>query len=194
MFLLLAWFHHSDWGQGLNVPVYDFFMKMSVDETWLKIWFGITQVGAGWWIYSVIFLVCAFGVWNRQLKFSWRSLAVLVGLCLVNPALKLVFASARPVTFAPHLLDPQTYSFPSGHTVNAVILFFFLPALLNHVFPASQSRYRKLQALLASVGVLFIGSSRLALGVHWLTDVLAGVCVGAGVVLLMKHEIQRSHF
>jgi undecaprenyl-diphosphatase len=103
-------------------------------------------------------------------------LAAIAGGALVSTLLKNVFARPRPELVA-HLVDVRSLSFPSGHAMLSAVTFLTLGAVLARV----QSR-RRLKAYLLGVAVLLtllVGISRVYLGVHWPTDVLAGWCAGA---------------
>jgi undecaprenyl-diphosphatase len=83
--------------------------------------------------------------------------------------LKQIFAAPRP-DLLPHLDIVHSFSFPSGHSAGAMILFGGL-ALISG---------RRWTYVLGGAGVALIGVSRIWLGVHWPSDVLAGWIVGVG--------------
>lgn len=89
--------------------------------------------------------------------------------------LKQVFARARP-DVAPHLDNISNLSFPSGHATSAIAILL-LAAL---IMPARQ---RTLWIGLAVIGAGAIGASRIALGVHWPSDVLGGYLWGTGFAM-----------
>ena len=95
---------------------------------------------------------------------------------ILSELLKQVFARPRPELVA-HLVDVHTMSFPSGHAMSSAVTFLTLGALLTRV----QSRWRlKIYSFsLAIFLTILVGLSRVYLGVHWPTDVLAGWCAGA---------------
>jgi undecaprenyl-diphosphatase len=100
----------------------------------------------------------------------------IAGGVVLSEGLKQVFARPRPELVA-HLVEVQTASFPSGHAMLSAVTFLTLGALLARI----QSD-RRLKAYVISVAIvltLLIGASRVYLGVHWPTDVLAGWCAGA---------------
>jgi undecaprenyl-diphosphatase len=110
----------------------------------------------------------------------WRAVALLVlslpGGLLLNTLLKAGFGRPRPELVA-RLMEVQTPSFPSGHAMLSAIGFLTLGALL-----ASGSRRRRHRAYILTMAVLLtllVGGSRVWLGVHWPSDVLAGWCLGA---------------
>lgn len=95
---------------------------------------------------------------------------------LVNSLLKLSFDRPRP-ELVPHETYVYTASFPSGHSMMAAVVYLTLAALLARTQP-----HRRTRAFFLVVGVLItllVGSSRVYLGVHWPTDVLAGWTAGA---------------
>ena len=103
-------------------------------------------------------------------------LFAIAGGAVLSELLKHVFARPRPELVA-HLVDVHTMSFPSGHAMSSAVTFLTLGALLTRV----QTRWRlKIYSLsLAIFLTILVGLSRLYLGVHWPTDVLAGWCAGA---------------
>ena len=103
-------------------------------------------------------------------------LFAILGGAVLSELLKQIFARPRPELVA-HLVDVHTASFPSGHAMSSAVTFLTLGALLSRV----QSR-RRLKIYLLSLAIfltLLVGASRIYLGVHWPTDVLAGWCAGA---------------
>ncbi|RAI39184.1 phosphatase PAP2 family protein [Rhodoplanes roseus] len=108
-------------------------------------------------------------------------LVSVAGGALLVDGLKLVIARPRPDLVA-HLVDVSTYSFPSGHATASAVTFLTLGVLLARV----QAR-RRVKAYVIGVAViltLVIGASRVYLGVHWPSDVLAGWCLGAAWAML----------
>lgn len=104
-----------------------------------------------------------------------------VGGLLLSHALKWGFARPRP-DLVPHGQAVYTQSFPSAHAMLSAVVYLTLGALLAR----TQPRRRAKLYFLAVAGLLtvLVGVSRVYLGVHWPTDVLAGWAVGAGWALL----------
>ncbi|MEZ5656349.1 MAG: phosphatase PAP2 family protein [Sphingobium sp.] len=103
------------------------------------------------------------------------ALAVAGGAAL-SVAIKSFFLRPRP-EIVPHLVSVSTPSFPSGHAMNSAIVYLTLTVLL-----ARSERNRSVQVYLVGSAVavtLLVGSTRVFLGVHWPSDVLAGWAVGA---------------
>jgi undecaprenyl-diphosphatase len=112
---------------------------------------------------------------------SMRGAALLVlfsviGGTLLSSLLKFGFDRPRPDLVA-HLVQVQTASFPSGHALLSAVTYLTLGALLARVL--GQLRLKLYVMGVALFFTLVIGSTRVYLGVHWPTDVLAGWLVGA---------------
>jgi undecaprenyl-diphosphatase len=108
---------------------------------------------------------------------------IAVSVCgggVLSTILKMMFDRARPEV-VPHAIEVYSASFPSGHAMLATTTYLTLGTLLAEVQPRRRVKLYLLSwAVLLSVA---IGTSRVYLGVHWPTDVLAGWCVGAAWAL-----------
>lgn len=98
------------------------------------------------------------------------------GGTLLSTLLKFGFDRPRPDLVA-HLVDVRTLSFPSGHAMLSAVTYLTLGVLIARVSP--KRRIKVYVAVVALVLTLCIGLSRIYLGVHWPTDVLAGWSIGA---------------
>ncbi len=101
--------------------------------------------------------------------------ASVLGGVLISTLLKLSFDRARPEV--PHTARVFTASFPSGHATLSAITFLTLGALLTRI--ETDRRVKAYFMGLAVFLTIMVGLSRLYLGLHYPTDVLAGWCVGA---------------
>ncbi|ABI75362.1 PAP2 domain protein [Hyphomonas neptunium ATCC 15444] len=136
----------------------------------------ITALGG----YTILILLTLGAALYRIARKDYVTAGVVVAAigsgALVTNLLKLGFDRARP-DFVEHLTHAASSSFPSGHATQAAIAFLTLGALM-----ARTQENRRVKALILG-GALFltilVGISRLYLGVHWPTDVLAGWCLGA---------------
>lgn len=110
--------------------------------------------------------------------------AAVYGGMFFNAALKQVFQRARPIVEDPLLLLPSytSYSFPSGHAMASTLLYASLAILAAHALQRRAARI--LVMVCAGLLIAAIGASRVYLGVHYLTDVLAGVLVAVAWLLL----------
>jgi undecaprenyl-diphosphatase len=104
-----------------------------------------------------------------------------VGGQILSSLLKLGFHRPRP-DLVPHLTHVYTASFPSGHSLMAAVTYLTLGALLASV--QASIRIKVFFLTLAAILTVLIGVSRVYLGVHWPSDVVAGWAVGAAWALL----------
>ena len=127
----------------------------------------------------------------RKYKVALFVLAAIGGGTLVSTLLKLGFDRPRPDLVA-HAVDVRSASFPSGHALMSAVTYLTLGALLARLQP---KRRLKLYILaIALTLTIIIGVSRVYLGVHWPTDVLAGWCIGSAWALacwLVAYWLQR---
>jgi undecaprenyl-diphosphatase len=136
----------------------------------------ITALGS----YAVLSgVVCAVIIYllmaGQRASAFWIFTAVVGGVLLSN-ALKLVFERPRPDIVA-HAARVFTTSFPSGHATLSAITYLTLGALLAGLHETL--RFKIYFLSLAILLTIAVGISRIYLGVHYPTDVLAGWCIGA---------------
>jgi membrane-associated phospholipid phosphatase len=132
-------------------------------------WHGIIGV-----IVMMLLLAAYFYV-KKARYWLFTLLATVPGGMLLNVLLKYTFKRARP-TFDDPLLTLPTYSFPSGHTSSATLFYGLLACYL--VCTHRQWRRRVAIVAAACLMVALVGLSRIYLGVHYLSDVLAAVAIG----------------
>jgi undecaprenyl-diphosphatase len=117
-------------------------------------------------------------VLRRQPRQALLLVAVFLASVLVNEAVKAMFLRARPETFFGVL--PTSYSFASGHALMSTCAFGLLAGLAA---PMLRSEHARIAVwVLAILLIAAIGWSRVYLGVHHLTDVLAGFALGAFIL------------
>lgn len=130
--------------------------------------------------YAVLSII-TWGTWAYLMIVGKRGTALLVlvaviGGTLLSSGLKLGFERPRP-DLVPHATRVYTASFPSGHAMMSAVTYLTLGALLARV--ETRRRARAFIVGLAVAMTLLVGMSRVYLGVHWPSDVLAGWSVGA---------------
>ncbi|HTS63887.1 MAG TPA: phosphatase PAP2 family protein [Candidatus Acidoferrales bacterium] len=137
---------------------------------WVRIWMVCaTRGGDGWLWYVLGALILIFGGEVRWSAVASGALAAGAGIG-VFLTLKKAAGRRRPSVFEPHcwatLLPPDQFSFPSGHTITA----FAISVSLSHFYPDL--------ALGLYFCALSVAASRIVLGMHFLSDVVAGAAIG----------------
>lgn len=146
---------------------------------------------------AVLFYVLLIGLILVRNK-EWHGLLMLLitvpGGMLLNVSMKHIFQRARPVFDQP-LLTLSTYSFPSGHTASATLLYGVLAAYLISRLKPLHWHIAIATVTLALMMVALVGLSRMYLGVHYLSDVLAAAAEGiAWLALCLTAAISwRKH-
>lgn len=125
--------------------------------------------------------------WRRR----WRDLpllAVVPAGMLLNVGLKHLFARPRPGLPEP-LVHITTFSFPSGHAIASTVFYGMLCML---VFAHTRSRAWRAPTLGVAIAmVLLVAFSRVYLGAHYVSDVVAGVAEGLALLLLFARFVRR---
>jgi membrane-associated phospholipid phosphatase len=135
----------------------------------------ITSLGSTVLVSGIAVVVGLYLLWRRQtywLAAVWLSV---FGGMLLNKFLKYLFHRPRP-HFDDPILALSSYSFPSGHTMAATVLYGVLAALL--VTKIKRRSYRVLVILAAILLIALVGFSRMYLGAHYLSDVLGAIAEG----------------
>jgi undecaprenyl-diphosphatase len=117
----------------------------------------------GMWRTAVFVMIASFGGW------------------FINGALKQMFQRPRP-DVVPHLREVMTLSFPSGHALQSAVVYLTLGALSMRI---AERRLTKFYCMaVAMLVTALVGASRVYLGVHYPTDVIAGWLIGLTWALL----------
>ncbi|MWV27129.1 phosphatase PAP2 family protein [Aurantiacibacter rhizosphaerae] len=178
--MILTGLRHSD---QAGLPIGPAWLSVAVAD--------LTSLGSA----AVLVLITVFAL-GYLLVVDKKSNAMFVaasitGGALLSGLLKAILVRPRP-EIVPHLVDVSSSSFPSGHSMNSAIVYLTLAVLL-----ARSEEDRHVQVYLIAVALtltLIVGSTRVYLGVHWPSDVLAGWAVGAiwaAGCSLIARELQR---
>jgi undecaprenyl-diphosphatase len=141
----------------------------------------VTSLGGTAVLVLVSVAVIGFLLMVRKRGAALLVLGSIGGGVLLSTILKNVFERTRP-DLVPHAVHVYTASFPSGHAMLSAVTYLTLGALLTRVQP--QRRVKAYLLTVAVVLTVLIGVSRVYLGVHWPTDVLAGWCIGSAWAML----------
>uniref|UniRef100_B0SVU3 Phosphoesterase PA-phosphatase related n=1 Tax=Caulobacter sp. (strain K31) TaxID=366602 RepID=B0SVU3_CAUSK len=142
-----------------------------LDETMMA----LSGFGDGAPRWSVTALVAVYLVATRRYRWAVALVAAMVAAAVFAPILKHAFHTPRP---SPLYAGVDAFSFPSGHATSAAALYIMLGVIAAEGLPKP---WRLLPFGLATATVASIGLSRVYLGAHWLSDVLAGLALGSAI-------------
>jgi undecaprenyl-diphosphatase len=142
-----------------------------------------THTGDSKFLILIALVFCFFGYRKYGAIYAGKVFGAFIGSFLLTAVLKALFGRARP-DIVPQFVEATSASFPSGHTLRSMVVYF----LVAFLFLQGQSNQttRVLVTFLAGAMIIFNGLSRVYLGVHWPTDVFAGWLIGACWVLCCK--------
>ena len=152
-------------------------------DTLLKIFKFITKLG-NW--YTLIIITLGFLIFDGKKTFKYISIN-LATVTLLNQGLKLLFQRPRPEL---NIIAATGYSFPSGHSMVSMAFYGFLVYMLlktNH-----SNKYKIIGSILLFMIILMIGFSRIYLGAHYVTDVLAGFALGIIYLVIFTFIIKKG--
>jgi len=133
----------------------------------------ITQLGNPIFAGGVA-LVSLILLWWQHYRLEAKIFAIAnLGGAILNTGLKLTFSKPRPHLWT-QLITETSFSFPSGHALASVVLYGFIAYLLANRY----AQFAKPIYLFTLIEIAMIILSRLYLGVHWPTDVIAGCGIG----------------
>ncbi|OUL17891.1 hypothetical protein BV372_34445 [Nostoc sp. T09] len=163
--------------QNLHTPLLD------------RIMLGITSLGDPLALVLICLGVEFYLLYYRRPQATRLGLATASAIAL-NYALKVLFGRARPALWE-RIIHVGHHSFPSGHAMVSIVIYGFISYILVKQFP----QWRKQISALSVVLILAIGFSRLYLGVHWPTDVLAGYAIGLAwlIACILTLEVQPKY-
>jgi undecaprenyl-diphosphatase len=164
-----------------------------IGPAWLELAaFDLTALGGPTVLGLTVAAVIGYLLLHGLYRHSGFVLLASAGGWLLNGVLKEWFARPRP-DIVPHLREVMSLSFPSGHALTSAAIFLTLGALLMRV---AERRLVKFYCMFVAVmATLLVGATRVYLGVHYPTDVLAGWLIGVSWALfcwLLERSIERT--
>lgn len=148
-----------------------------------------TFFGSVAFVVSFCIIALVIIIWTKDKRniFIVASAAIAT---IINNIIKFIVRRERPLVR--RLVEEHSYSFPSGHTMGAVALYGII------IFFICKSKMSKAKKVLFSVllGVLVLGImvSRIYLGAHFASDILAGVLASLVFLIVFTHLMEKAHF
>jgi undecaprenyl-diphosphatase len=153
----------------------------------------ITALGGVSVLGLVTAIAAGFLILDGKGRMAAFAVVSVVGGSVLSSLLKDVFQRPRP-EIVPHVVYSSSSSFPSGHSMMSAVTYLTLGALLARSL--EPKRLKAYFLLLAAFLTCIVGVTRVYLGVHWPTDVLAGWLAGAIWAMLcwlVAGRLQRGH-
>lgn len=191
-FAVLATVRRSMAVTSLDRRIYAAAMDLSYPERWIAFWEAVSGFGNGWFVFPLLAVSAAAFLFKRHRARDFAAILFVAMGGLANTALKFFFQLERPVSLSPYT-DLATYTFPSGHAFNSVLLFYFMPRLWDAAFPGSPGR-RGVPVAFAAFCIGMVGLSRVMLGAHWFSDVVGGWLLGFAVSSALLAAVRRKDF
>ena len=167
----------------LDVIGYDLISEHLISDNMTPIAKCITQFG------GVIGLIALAVILSIAIKNKKTSILIWVNLgisALLNQILKHIIQRPRPTEY--RIIDESGYSFPSGHSMVSAAFYGFLIYL---IYKNVKNKYLKWGLVsLLSLLIITIGISRIYLGVHYTSDVLAGFLISISYLIIFTHSIK----
>ncbi|HHW5318903.1 TPA: phosphatase PAP2 family protein [Staphylococcus aureus] len=178
VFGIIAFFHESRLGKWIDNEVYEFIYSSESFIT-TSIMLGATKVGEVWAMLCISLLLVAYLMLKRH-KIEALFFALTMALSgILNPVLKNIFDRERPTLL--RLIDITGFSFPSGHDMGSTAYFGSGIYLLKRL---NQGNSKGILIGLCAAMILLISISRVYLGVHYPTDIIAGIIGGVFCIIL----------
>lgn len=135
----------------------------------------ISALGSGIVLSIFVSTLCLLFLSVGQKHFALQLVIAALGSAILTWVLKSHFERVRP-SLIEHLTFADGYSYPSGHSLSSASVYFTLAIILNNISLARSSKLILISMLLLII--LAIGFSRIYLGVHYFSDITAGILLG----------------
>ena len=150
----------------------------------------VTQVGDLYGYIAIILILGFFLLLKRRFNLVIQIVLVVVSSALLNLVLKSLINRPRP--YGEALVKVNFHSFPSGHAMSAIV---FYGLMIYFLFELKSFNLKVLLSMICVLMIFFIGVSRIYLGVHYPTDVVAGYLGGLsslciGLMLIRVFSLQ----
>lgn len=188
LFLVLAAYVKSTGAANLTINEALFHLFRGIHTPLLDhIMICITMLGQKEVILPAVVLIFGYLLYSKHYREASHTLMLAVFVSGSIFIFKHAFASARPWGIAG---SPESFSMPSGHAVLSLALYLGISLLVTSTI---QSKAKRWMVYIFALGVIFaIGISRIYLGAHWFTDVLAAWLLGASILCFVVVSYERA--
>ncbi len=181
-FIIIAYSVTRGSEPAFDIAISEFFYSLRAD--WLNpLVIALTHLGDT--KSCIAICVVLLIIPNTRIRYGIPTAAVAITASSLNHYLKTVFLRPRPdITY--HIIEQGGWSFPSGHSISALVIFGMLILLVRR--NVTDKKKANILTALLLIPCFGIGLSRIYVGVHFPTDVLAGWCLGI-IILVIGMEV-----
>lgn len=187
VFFYFASFSKNSWDSTLYLDksIWQYISKIRNVEITPEI-IVVTKLADSWFLFIVVSIVTVYLVLKLKKYFIaiWLCSSIILGALLLNYFLKNYYDRPRPfeINQIENLANASGYSFPSGHSMGSIITYLLITYLLTKKISNDFLRY--IVYIMAILLCMLIAFTRVYLGVHYPTDVIAGFSIGLSWALL----------
>lgn len=186
VFGIIAFFHESRLGKWIDNEVYEFIYASESFIT-TSILLGATKIGEVWAMLSLSLMLIAY-LMLKRCKIEALFFVLVMGLSsILNPVLKNIFDRERPTLL--RLIDITGFSFPSGHAMGSTAFFGSVMFIINRKMSGAD---KGIIIGLCALMILMVSISRVYLGVHYPTDIVAGIIGGIFCIVLSTLILRKK--
>ena len=183
LFLMLYLFNKVNF---LDTFIYDLIISFN-SNSFTKFMKFITFLASTKFITSIVILLFILSFFKGKLPLiiNW----IILGEVFINNIIKVLVRRERPIII--NMVTENTFSFPSGHTMAAVVFYGFLIYLIKK--SKLDKKYKILVSIILSLLIILIMMSRIYLGAHYFSDVIAGASLATSYLLLLIDILERRN-
>lgn len=185
-FTLIAYLIKADLINGFDSFIYKY-LSIGISANVTQIYKIVTFLSSA--IMVIIITILIFIIFKNKIYGKLVSLN-LINVVVINQVLKIVFSRERPNILM--LVDEKGYSFPSGHAMTSTAFYGFLIYLIWQTNLKKDKKYLFTIILLSII--LTVCISRIYLGVHYASDVVAGICLSLVYLIIYVNLIKKYLF
>lgn len=186
LFIILTIFVLNDKTLSLDTSAFNNLIKIK-NEPLSKILFVITNIGSTIGTVIVLIITCIIFLKRKIFSdFKYVFLNVSAGVILMQ-VIKSLIRRVRPSW---KWIVQGGFSYPSGHTITAILFYGTLILLVNKKL---NGKYKTILTVLFSLMIFLIAISRIYFGAHYLTDVLASIILGS-IILMISNCLMDKEF
>ena len=167
-----------------DVKGYGIISKYLISDFTTPIAKNITNLGGAIFLVTLATILLIAIKDKKTGLFIWINLGIIT---IINQILKHIVQRERPTEF--RIIDESGYSFPSGHSMVSTAFYGFLIYL---IYKKVENKYLKWGLItLLSIVIILIGTSRIYLGVHYTSDVIAGFLISISYLIIFTSVIKN---